>query len=76
MQGRPGAGGNNSKAVYIGVGAAVGVVVLIVILMVAFSGGGPPPKPQAPVPTYQPPTTKERDLHPPGDLFPNVAPSN
>ena len=67
--------------IIIGVAAAFVIVMLLVIL--AFFAGGNDSKPvkkeappviQAPPPP--PPPKPERNLHPPGDLFPKVAPTN
>jgi len=70
----------NNNALYIGLGAALGVIVIVVIAAALIGGGceGGKPKAAAPPPpaTYTPTPQKTRDLHPPGDLWPNVPPSN
>ena len=71
------------KPVIIGVAAALALAVLLLILSFFAGGDNKPAKKEGP-PTIQappspPPTTTsgpERNLHPPGDLFPKVAPTN
>ena len=70
-----------NKPVIIGVAAAFAIAAILLILsFIAGDGNSPEKKPAAPEvkapPTPQTPSKPERNLHPAGDLFPKVAPSN
>jgi len=75
------------KAVIIAVAAGAFAIISLLVVLAFFLGGGDgnkhnvpagkeaPPAIQAPAPP-QPETKPERNHHPPGDLFPKVAPAN
>jgi len=67
------------KPVIIGLAAALAIAALLLIL--SFFGGGDKPAKKEDLPAIQappppPPPKPERNRHPPGDLFPKVAPAN
>jgi len=63
----------NNNALYIGLGAALGLIVIVVIAAALIGGGCEGGKPKAaapPAPAYTPPPMKTNNQHPPGELFP------
>ena len=76
----PGAKQDN-RTIIIAVGASVLLVILLVIVSLFVGGRSAPkekPKPPEVTPAAAPPAPakRERDLHPPGDLFPQVPVQN
>jgi hypothetical protein len=76
----PGAKQDN-RTIIIAVGASVLLVILLVIVSLFVGGSSPPkekPKPPEVIPSAAPPAPakRERDPHPPGDLFPQVPVQN
>lgn len=78
---QPPAQPNQKQTILIAVGAAVLLVAIALLVSALVGGGGTTTQPKVEAPPVAPPapptpTKRERELHPPGELFPNVAPQS